>query len=249
MYEMKCRVRYSETDSTGQLKLASLVDLFQDCSIFHAEDAGIGCDYMQENGWAWMLVSWEISIHKLPRMGERLVITTDPYDFKSFLGFRYFKMYGENGDETLVEANTSWAFMDLKRQAPTRFPKEMPALYGMGESGIVYPPAKRKMSIPDADDAQAGWQDLPSFDVVPGNIDINNHVNNGQYIHMANAYLPDDFVIGGIRVEYKKQAKLGDRIYPRISDRNVDETGRRERLINLCDEERNTYCAVMFTEK
>ena len=38
--------------------------------------------------------------------------------------------------------------------------------------------------------------------------DSYNHVNNGQYIKMAEAYLPDDFIVTKMRVEYKNRRCL-----------------------------------------
>ena len=36
------------------------------------------------------------------------------------------------------------------------------------------------------------------------------HVNNANYIRMAMELLPEDFVVKGLRVEYRVAAKLGD---------------------------------------
>ena len=41
MYSYQSRIRYSELDETGHLKIESLLDYFQDCSTFHSEDLGL----------------------------------------------------------------------------------------------------------------------------------------------------------------------------------------------------------------
>ena len=46
--------------------------------------------------------------------------------------------------------------------------------------------------------------------------DSNHHVNNGQYIHMAMEYLPEDFAVGQMRAEYKKSALLHDAVIPSV---------------------------------
>ena len=48
MYSFNSRIRYSELDETGRLRLESLLDYFQDCSTFHSEDIGLGVDYLKE---------------------------------------------------------------------------------------------------------------------------------------------------------------------------------------------------------
>jgi acyl-ACP thioesterase len=47
-------------------------------------------------------------------------------------------------------------------------------------------------------------------------IDYNRHVNNANYIRMAMELLPGDFVVKGMRVEYRVAAKLGDTLTPRV---------------------------------
>ena len=55
MYSFNSRVRYSEVNKDGRLKLVSLLDYFQDCSTFHSEDAGMGTEYLAGQGLAWVL--------------------------------------------------------------------------------------------------------------------------------------------------------------------------------------------------
>ncbi|MGN0381038.1 MAG: acyl-[acyl-carrier-protein] thioesterase, partial [Suilimivivens sp.] len=38
MYTYKSRIRYSEIDEGGNLRLETLLDYFQDCSTFQSED-------------------------------------------------------------------------------------------------------------------------------------------------------------------------------------------------------------------
>ena len=55
-----------------------------------------------------------------------------------------------------------------------------------------------------------------SFGVQPWHLDVNHHVNNGQYVQMAGVYLPEDFHIRQMLAEYKKSAVLGAVIFPQV---------------------------------
>ena len=46
--------------------------------------------------------------------------------------------------------------------------------------------------------------------------DTNHHMNNGQYVRMARAALEREITVRELRVEYRKQAMLGDQITPVI---------------------------------
>ena len=73
-------------------------------------------------------------------------------------------------------------------------------------------------------------------------IDTNRHVNNAQYIRIALEYVPEDFHIHQMRVEYKKAAVLGDVIYPYIYQ------GNGIMKILLADENKKAYATVEFKE-
>lgn len=59
---------------------------------------------------------------------------------------------------------------------------------------------------------------LDPIKVLRADIDYNKHLNNANYIRMAMELLPEDFVVKGLRVEYRVAAKLGDMLIPTIYD-------------------------------
>ena len=52
--------------------------------------------------------------------------------------------------------------------------------------------------------------------VLRADIDYNKHLNNANYVRMAMELLPENFVVNGLRVEYRVAAKLGDCLIPTI---------------------------------
>ena len=74
-------------------------------------------------------------------------------------------------------------------------------------------------------------------------LDTNHHVNNQQFIDMAMEYLPENFCIGQVRAEYKKQAFLDDVLVPCVS-----EEGNRV-VVVLQDEAGAVYVSVEFLRK
>ena len=57
---------------------------------------------------------------------------------------------------------------------------------------------------------------LAPIRVLRADIDYNKHVNNANYVRMAMELLPEDFVVSGLRVEYRVAAKLGEMLVPTI---------------------------------
>ena len=210
MYTFEGRIRYSETDSEGKLTMASLINYFQDCSIFHSEDVGLGLQYMRERHLAWVLSAWQIAVERYPVMGEKVVVHTQPYDMKVFLGFRNFAMTDEKG-EYVAKANSLWSLLNMETGKPVAVPQEMVDGYGLGKRlDMEYAP--RKIAFP------SGGESRESITVRKHHLDTNHHVNNQQFINMAMNYLPGDFTVGQVRAEYKRQAYLDDVLIPRVKN-------------------------------
>ena len=61
-----------------------------------------------------------------------------------------------------------------------------------------------------------GGEIIEPIKVLRADIDYNKHMNNANYVRMAMELLPEDFVVTGLRVEYRVAAKLGDTLVPTI---------------------------------
>ena len=90
MYSFNARIRYSEVGGDRKLSVPGIVNYLQDCSTFQSEDLKMGIDYLEKNRRAWWLSSWQIVIERYPRLGEEIVVSTWPYDFKGIYGYRNF---------------------------------------------------------------------------------------------------------------------------------------------------------------
>ena len=215
-YSFDSRVRYSETDEKGILSIGALVDCFQDCAAFQMEDLQIGLSYLKQDSRAWMLSSWQIELGQLPRLNEEIKVWTWAYDFKAFYGYRNFLLTGRDGRHA-AWANSVWVMMDLAAMKPVPVPDREVRLYDP-EERLAMEYASRKIVLPGgrgAGQMSCVRREEP-FTVARHQLDTNHHVNNRQYISMAEEYLPGDFHLRRIRAEYKRQARLGDVIYPQI---------------------------------
>lgn len=235
MYEFDSRVRYSETDSDGKLTLTALINYFQDCSIFHSEDVGLGIKYLKERGLAWVLSSWQIVAERYPRLGEQVIIGTCPYDMKRFLGYRNFWMKDEQGNY-VAKANTLWSLLDTETGKPSTVAEDMVTSYGLGEK-LEMDYAPRKITVPPG-----GVTQDPVI-VKMHHIDTNHHVNNQQFVNMAMDFLPENFSVYQLRAEYKKQAFLEDILVPYVVFEGANA------VVSLADQAGAPYVIVEFSKK
>ena len=124
MYDFKSRVRYSEVNSERQLTLPALIDYLQNCCTFQSEDMNIGVEYLDQHHAAWVLSSWEIVMNRYPKLAEHITVSTWPYSFKGFYGYRNFTIKDEAG-EICAFANSVWVYMDTATMRPVRIAKEV----------------------------------------------------------------------------------------------------------------------------
>lgn len=237
MYSIDARVRYSEVNSEKQLTLPALLDYLQDCCTFQSEDFGVGVDYLQKEQAAWVLSSWQIKIERYPQMGEKIKVSTWPYEFKGFYGRRNFLITDENGG-ILAKADSVWVFMDMQRMRPGRITEAVAAAYADELAEPISDAwSVRKIKVPEN-----GRKKTP-VQVAKYHIDTNHHVNNAKYVLLAEEFLPDDFVISGIHAEYKKAAVLGDTLYPTVV------TEEEQAWVVLGDENGAPYAVIQFFRK
>lgn len=230
MYSFESRIRYSEVDKEGRITLNAVLDYFQDCSCFHSDDIGVGINYLVEQGLAWVLSSWQIEIKRYPMYGEKVKISTWPYDFKGFFGFRNFTMETLEG-EMLAYANSIWTLLDLKKGRPTRLTPKLMEVYKL-ELQLPMNCESRKIQLPEGMEAQE------AFPVHKYHIDTNQHVNNGRYVGMAQEYLEEGKQVWKMRAEYRKAAIYGDTIYPYIKEQE------KVTVVDLADGEGNPYAII-----
>lgn len=234
-YQFESRARYSEMGVDRKLSLEALVDYFQDCSTFQSEELGRGLEFLQKRNRVWMILSWQIEILRRPELGEKIVVETWPHGFKAFYGYRNFVLKSEQG-EYLAKANSVWVYIDTGTGRPARIGDEIHSAYVL-EAPLEMKEVSRKLQMPE------NCEKMESFPVGRQHLDSNNHVNNGQYVNMAEEYLPEGYEVAGLQVEYRKQARLHDVIVPMVH------TGADEVTVCLCDESGSAYAIVVFTIK
>ena len=144
-------------------------------------------------------------------------------------------MYGEDG-RVLAYANSLWTYLNSENGRPVRVEEEVVSKYQL-EPKYDMKYADRKITLPEE------MEEKESFPVEIYHLDTNHHVNNGQYVKMAGAYLPKGFEIAQMRAEYKKSALLGDMIYPKVAV-EADKV-----VVSLDDEAGNAFTVVEFLKR
>ena len=238
MYEYKIRIGFSDCDTNKTFTLTSLIDAFQDCSTFQSEDLGVGFDVLTQNNLVWVINYWELNILRLPKLCDYVTVGTYPYDFKGCFGFRNFYMKDEK-DEYIVKANSMWTLVDTISSRPSKAPQFISQAYELEEKlDMTYNP--RKVLIPKTNDVLTLEKD--PIHIQLHHLDSNHHVNNGQYVKLAMSALGEEENIASLRIDYRKQAHLGDTIYPVVYKTD------NKSIVALYDENKSAFSVAEFED-
>lgn len=203
-------VSSSQTDSKGNMKLFSALQWMQDCSVIAFMSDTSFCEWLQANQVTPVVTFRQLEVLRVPRLMEKLTCSTYVYEVQGAFGYRNTVIYDEQGTPCYM----SWViacYANLETGRLSRIPREV-------QNTLQFPPrlemtyGSRKIAQPDAP-----LQPLAPILVQRNDIDYNNHVNNAQYIRMALECLPEDYKVGGMRVEYRKSVSPGSTIIPSIA--------------------------------
>lgn len=233
MYSFSSKVRYSECDERSQLSIPALINYLQDCSTFHTESLGHGVAFLAEHHFAWFITAWHIEILRMPRYTEDITVSTWCHTLKATHAGRFFTIINNEGN-LLVQANSQWVVVDTTTGKPIRVP-EGEDIYLTDDEPLDMPPIRRKLKLSGTPVPKG------AFEVTEQQLDTNHHVNNAQYVLMADNIIREhdaDFVAGSILVQYKQPAMLGDLMQYSLY---VEETGY---AVDMTNEDGGSYCIV-----
>ena len=233
MYSLTYKVTTSTCDSEGKLKLYSALQMMQDCSEMWIDSEPEVKDYFLQQNMAQLLATRQVEIIRVPDYKEELTVTTSVYGMKPMFGFRNTFIYDAQGNPC-YKTWSMGAFVDkvagkLKRvdDATIQSMKLEPQLeMNYKDRRIILPKGRSSESHPslledgrvatELDKVKTEGEVLEPIKVLRADIDYNKHLNNANYVRMAMELLPEDFVVSGLRVEYRVAAKLGDCLTPTI---------------------------------
>lgn len=209
MFSLSNLVTTSTTDAMGRLKLFSALQMMQDCSEMWFESEPAARAYFEAEGRAQLLAARQVEVIRVPRFGERLTTQTGVYRVEPLFGFRNTFIVDSEGKPCYA----SWSMGAFVARASGRLARIAPEVL----RGIALD-EPRPMPYRDRHIALPAVLPVDGRPIAPerNDIDYNGHVNNAQYVRMALELLPADFEVAHFRVEYKRPARLADRLVPHI---------------------------------
>ena len=133
--EKEYLIRTYECDRNENLRLLTLMNIFQDVADSHASAMGLGLEYCLSKGFAWVGSNYHLQIARLPQNARKNQSAIMPAVEKKLGAIREFLVQSENGD-TLIKASSQWILIDAARRRPIALRENLPMYQVIGERVI-----------------------------------------------------------------------------------------------------------------
>ena len=203
-YQETFRIRYSEGDRRGRLKLRAFFDYAQEVAGTHATALGCGLEALLARKQAWVLSRIRVRFHAYPSIGNAVTLKTWPSGFDHLFARREFELHAADGS-LLVEATSFWLFLDTENLRILNAVKEIGELMPDNSGLPVHFTELGKLAAP------AEGESI-EFPVRETQIDLNGHLNNAEYAGILQDVLGEGCYPHELQVNYQKSVPPGSRL-------------------------------------
>ena len=206
-YDMK----WYEVDCQAILKPSALLNHLQDIATKSADRFGIGMEFLAPKNYAWYLIKYHMEFNNYPQNIESFVLKTESRGSTRLFAIRDFEMWSNDQKTLLGRMSSQWAMIDLEDKSFVKLSeiKKIPPLQKR-EDDVIF----SKVSVSDEYDKEK------EFEIRYDDIDINQHVNNSNYIIWAFEVLSAEFrkthKPKTIDMVYKKDISYGNKVLSKL---------------------------------
>lgn len=204
VFQKRLEVTPEQTDARGCMSPYALTRLICDAAAEHWTQAGIGFAELKEEHLQLVLARTAVDVHRIPRLGEELLLRAWAGEEKWWLYPRRCELYTADG-EKLVSACSQWSLIDARER---KMSPPHPIMEKLPPVKLPDEPKAPKMKMPFPVLTQAAEHTVRSEE-----IDFNGHVNNAWYVDWAAALLPEGAgPLCSLWIEYNHELLEGETV-------------------------------------
>jgi len=206
-YTKEYEVRSYECDKHKNLRILTLMNIFQDIADSNADKMGVGYDYCVSHNLAWVAANYHVKILRSPKLREKITIISWPSEERKLAAIRDYEIIDEQ-KEVIVQASTQWVLIDFNSKRPQLLRAKLPQYEVLNEKADNF--EFSNIALPENFDFEKDF--VVRFD----DIDVNNHVNNAVYLLWFSESVDCDFrntyTVCELEIIFKKEAHVGELI-------------------------------------
>ncbi|MGC6769655.1 acyl-ACP thioesterase domain-containing protein [Enterococcus sp. LJL51] len=205
-YAMPYEVAYYDCDITKRMTLPSLLAVVIKTSEEQSALLNRSADFVAGFGLGWVITNYELTITRLPKVGEKLTVTTQAISYNKYFCYRNFWIHDESGEECVFIQST-FVLMNTENRKMSSVLEEIIAPYESEKIKKIH----RSEKIEKVENGQSAVYRVRYFD-----IDGNQHVNNAIYFNWLLDVLGYDFLSQNqpvrVNVKFDKEVEYGHEV-------------------------------------
>ncbi|HCY86601.1 MAG TPA: hypothetical protein DHV36_15815 [Desulfobacteraceae bacterium] len=202
---------YSALNTNGRIKADWLLNLFQDAASHQCHGLGISGFDMAQKGFKWVVSQYDIHIHSHPSWLSNLNLSTWRSPWKNLYEVRRFIIAKKDG-QPLISATGIWILIKAVNGKPVRLSPHLP-------DHLMQPPAEPPELFRVSTPLTEYHHEFP-IRVRFLDLDLNQHVNNREYLRWAVESLPEPHCFSytpvRCKIAYLKEGLFGQDLVSRV---------------------------------
>ena len=207
IFEKTYTVGNRDVGKTNKATNKAMLKYLENIACSHSDVVGYGINTIEQTGVVWILLDWKFKVIERPIYGQTIKVKTWSRKMEKCYAYRDFEIYDENQNKIAI-ATTKWVLLDANTRKIQRISEEIGAKYNQ-ENKQVFEEEIEKIHEPENEEISIELKTRRT------DIDINNHVNNLNYLDFALEVLPEEVYnqdLKNIRITYKHQTEPGETI-------------------------------------
>ena len=198
----------------------AMLKYMENIACSHSDSVGQGINEIELTKAVWILLDWKFQVIERPTYGQTIKVRTWSRKMEKCCAYRDFEIYGQN-EKILAIATTKWVLLNADTRKIQRISEEIANKYESEQEKYVFKDEIEKMHEPENEEVSINLK------VRRTDIDINNHVNNLNYLDLAYEVLPLEIYnkdIRNVRITYKHQTEPEEIVnisYTTQEDKNI----------------------------
>lgn len=214
-WEKTYPIKYYEMDFNKVLKPSALLNFLQDMATKNAEMLGFGPSFVFSNNYAWFLIKYTMEFDDYPCDLDELLLKTEARGYSKIIANRDFEIWTTD-NKKLGRVASNWMLVDLETKRPLNLSKVIDYMptFEKRETDLQFNKIMPLEKIPEKTNYEK------TFEIRFDDIDVNQHVNNANYIIWAFEALPYKFrekhKLKTLDITYKKEIAYGHSIISQV---------------------------------
>lgn len=220
IFEQHYKVGNRDVGNNNKVTNKAMLKYLENIACRHSDEVGYGINTIEETKVVWILLDWKLKVIERPQYGQTIKVRTWSRKMEKYYAYRDFEICDEK-DNIIAIATTKWVLLGADTRKIQRIPEELVSKYKQETERHVFENEIEKLHEQEKNEYSMEVKTRRT------DIDINNHVNNLNYLDIAYEILPDEIYnkdMNNVRITYKHQTKPRETVnisYVKQDEKNI----------------------------